>query len=237
MCALAAPALADDVPAPTPAPSMPAPASADPDRVAADASLAAGSGAPAEPSSTKARDQPAVARPSVPAVDTGAAVPELRSPVVATAGALLTTGAGWGLLFHGAFGGGSGAEVLAGLPMILAGPSFGHFYAGEVSHGLVTSGIRTGAFTVGGLGAILFLASHSFPGALLLRQDDGRDGGALAMVAGGLVVVGGISIYDVWDAHRAVARYNERAVRGRASVAVVPLVTGRERGVAFGGRF
>jgi hypothetical protein len=217
---------------------MPALPSAQPDRVPApDASLVAEPWAPAEHPSEKARDEPAVAGPSAPVVSTAGAALELRSPQVATAGALLTTAAGWGLLFHGAFGGGSGAEVLAGLPMIVVGPSFGHFYAGEVKHGLVTSGLRTGAFVVGGLGAIVFLAAHSFPGAVIVQQDHGRDSGALAMVAGGLVMVGGISLYDLWDAHHAVERHNERAARPRASVVVAPLVSGRELGLALGGWF
>jgi len=243
VCALAATALADDGPAPTP-PSppqsslMPALPSAQPDRVPApDASLVTASSAPAERPSANARDEPDVAGPSAPAVSTAGAAVERRSPELATAGALLTTAAGWGLLFHGAFGGGGGAEVLAGLPMILVGPSVGHFYAGEVKHGLVTSGLRTGAFVVGGLGAIVFLAAHSFPGAVLVEQDQGRDAGALAVVAGGLVVVGGISLYDLWDAHHAVERHNERAVQARARFVVAPLVSGRELGLVLGGRF
>jgi len=215
---------------------MPAPNA--PGRVPApDASLATAPGAPAERPSAKPRDEPAVASPSALAVDTASAAPELRSPALATAGALLTTAAGWGLLFHGAFGGGGGIEVLAGLPMILAGPSFGHFYAGEVKHGLVTSGLRAGAFVVGGLGAIIFVTAHSFPGAFIVPQDEGRDSGALLMVAGGLIAVGGISLYDVWDAHHAVGRYNERAARARVTVVVAPLVSDRELGLALGGRF
>lgn len=192
--------------------------------------------APDERATAKTRDEPAVASPSAPADDTANA-PELRSPALATTGALLATAAGWGLLFHGAFGGGGGAEVLGALPLILVGPSVGHFYAGEVKHGLVTSGLRTGAFTLGGLGAIVFLTAHSFPGAFLVQQDQGRDGAALALVAGGLIAVGGISLYDLWDAHHAVERYNERAQRGRVSVVLAPLVSGRELGLALGGRF
>lgn len=195
LCALAAPALADEVPA------------------------------------------PAVASSSAPTDDTTAAAPDRRSPEIATASALVTTAVGWGLLFHGAFGGGSSAEVMVCLPMILVGPSLGHLYAGEVKHGLISSGIRTGAFVVGGLGAIIFLTAHSFPGAFLVEQDQGRDNAALAVIGAGLVVVGGISIYDLWDAHLAVERHNKRAAQARASLVVAPLVSGGELGLALGGRF
>lgn len=212
---------------------MPAQPIAEPDRgPARDASLVAA----VAHSSANARDAPVVANPSAPAVATASVASELRSPEFATAGALLITATGWGLLVHGAFSGGNGAEVLAGVPMILVGPSFGQFYAGEVKHGLVTSGLRTGALTVGGLGAIIFLTAHSFPGVFVVQEDRGRDSGALAIAAGGLVVVGGISLYDLWDAHRAVERYNDRAAR-RASLVVVPLVSGREIGLALGARF
>ena len=108
---------------------------------------------------------------------------------------------------------------------ILLGPSLGHFYAGEIKHGLVTLGIR-GALVSGSL-ALYAAARNSAPG----RQDysyDDDSAGILGLLAFTLAIGAfGVGIYDFIDAPRAANRTNARVLI--TSVAVAPMIIRRDR--------
>jgi hypothetical protein len=120
-------------------------------------------------------------------------------------------------------------EIFLGGELILAvGPSAGHFYAGETSHGLVVSGLRAGAIALFdyGVGASVGcgIDDHS--------TNDCADGPAVAAIAG-LAAVAGLTIYDWIDAPRAAHRAAARA----SDLTIAPLADRRGAGLAIVGRF
>lgn len=159
-----------------------------------------------------------------------------KDGTTATLAALGFTAAGFALA-----GAGASNHVAAlgdaGLALIIIGPSAGHLYAGEKGHALGMSLLRTAAIATIVIGAIDDLAGNvecpaysSTPG---IYPGDGCStnqqnyGSAIAMT-GGLVLIAATA-YDIWDAHRAARRANERP----SSLAVVPTGTG----FAVAGRF
>ncbi|HUH04402.1 MAG TPA: hypothetical protein VML75_20545 [Kofleriaceae bacterium] len=106
---------------------------------------------------------------------------------------------------------------------LVAGPSAGHWYAGEHGHALRWTGVRAAGLTalVGGI-------------VLVDRYDDGApftSGLALMFVGGGAYAVG--LYWDLFDAHRAARRSNRRAA---SRVAVAPMV-GPTVGLQLAGMF
>ena len=161
-----------------------------------------------------------------------------KDGTTATLAALGFTAAGFALAGVGA---GSHTAALgdAAAALIIVGPSAGHIYAGETGHALGMSLLRTAAIATVAVGVIDALngsvecaaSSTTGPGSSdwggSCRQPQNY-GSAIAMT-GGLVFVAATA-YDLWDAHRAARRANERHA---SSIAVLPTGTG----FAIAGRF
>jgi hypothetical protein len=159
----------------------------------------------------------------------------------ALGGALVTTGLGIGAMIAG-ISSDNGALGLAGFTATLLGPSFGHFYAGEIGRGLTQTGVRAGAaiMTVGGMAWALvgFFDCVDFSG-----EDSDCSPlhlGAPLLIAGGLGLGAGSIIQSIHDAPRAAGRYNARARARRLQITAVP-VTGPDHstglGLQLGGQF
>ena len=124
---------------------------------------------------------------------------------------------------------GAGAVGVLGLG---AGPSAGHFYAGEWRHGLLFTGLRIATFVAGVALTGTYPGATAGPGDIALAS--------LGSVCGATAV--GLTIYDIWDSARAARRYNARA-RARAaagiSASVVPQLDPQRRsgGLALVGAF
>jgi hypothetical protein len=157
-----------------------------------------------------------------------------KSPWVATGWAFGVTAAGL------AIGGvADGVDTDASSPITLvafaasylavtAGPSAGHWYAGERSHAIRWSAIRFGGLAAAGGG--IYLAFDAY-------QDD------RALVPGVLLAGAGTAAFavglywDLFDAHRAANRANRRAGLGAtATVTIVPLGSSGA-GMVFSGSF
>lgn len=157
--------------------------------------------------------------------------PDDKSGGTATALAIGGTLGGFGLM---ALGGQLESEPLAyaGLGVFVVGPAAGHFYAGEATHGLVTSGVRAAGIATFAVGFDMsFCIFECEP------TDERRTGEALAFV--GLGIYAAATLYDVIDAHQAADRANRRAA-ARALPAPVVLATPdghRVPGLALAGRF
>src|SRR5262249_25464540 len=122
---------------------------------------------------------------------------------------------------HQAFG---SPMLVIGAVGLLAGPSFGHAYAGHAwSFGLAIRLVGVGA----GIGMVALGASAGGEGAL------GGFGGGLGL--GGAIVAAG-ALIDVATAPSAVAEHNER-LRMQVVPTVVPTTSGVAPGVGLSGRF
>jgi hypothetical protein len=120
-----------------------------------------------------------------------------KSPGTALAWAIGSTFAGWGITLGGLYGENVALFIL-GEAVSAFGPSAGHFYAGEVGHGLATSVIRGGA---------LFAADVI---VVLAFEDDFDQNSGEGFFLGSLAVAAGLGLYDWIDAPRAARRANER---------------------------
>ena len=134
-----------------------------------------------------------------------------RSGGTATVLAVGATVLGFGLIAAGNANGNpidGGNAVLTGGGYALAaiGPSAGHIYAGEGGHALGFSALR-----VASLGAVAYGASQAIPCLTETCHDQNPELGAAFMIGGGLVY-GGLTIYDIYDAHRAARRERAPAV-------------------------
>ncbi|MBW2454496.1 MAG: hypothetical protein JRI68_08295 [Deltaproteobacteria bacterium] len=113
--------------------------------------------------------------------------------------------------------------MMAGLVVVgtgaVVGPSMGHFYAGEVGHGLATAGIRLvafgNAFGLGFLGVATMQSSQDRALGWMMLGLAGASG------AGGL----GLMIYDLVDAPSAARRANREDPSPRDELAAVPDIT------------
>lgn len=132
---------------------------------------------------------------------------ELKSSGTAMLWAIGTTVAGIALIGK-AFDEESGGLLLLGGALTLIGPSAGHIYAGESSHAVKASLLRAGGVVIFALGAAE--AEDSYCDYDCYGESD--DSGEAAMWIGGLIVVGS-TLYDFYDAGRAVSRYNEKRRR------------------------
>ena len=107
---------------------------------------------------------------------------------------------------------------------LLLGPSLGHFYAGEVRHGLLTLGIR-GAL-VGGSIALYAAALGSTPDRPMTSYDDDSAGIMLLLAFTLAIGAFGVGIYDLVDAPLAANRTNAKLLV--SSVAVAPMIIRRD---------
>ena len=144
--------------------------------------------------------QPAYAQPpQQPMLDL-----KLKSSGTALLWAVGTTVAGV-VAIGAAFDEQSEGLLLLGTGLALVGPSAGHIYAGEGGHALKASLLRAGGLLVFTLGAIEYDSYDCYDAYYC---EDSNDGEA-AMWIGGLIVAGS-TLYDLYDAGRAVRRYNDR---------------------------
>jgi len=138
-----------------------------------------------------------------PSGDTDPTAPETtdvssaKSPGAALTWAIGTTFVGWGMAAGGIASGELGLFIV-GEAVSAFGPSAGHFYAGEIGHGLATSVIRGGA---------LFAADVIL---VLAFEDDWDQNSGEGLFLGSLAVAAGLGLYDWIDAPRAARRTNER---------------------------
>jgi len=145
-----------------------------------------------------------------------------KSRATATALAIGTTLVGWGITLSPFFldKEGSGDDNLlyglawTGLAVSAVGPSVGHFYSGEVRHGVWFSALRGGAL---GVGAITLWASA------VADVYGGESGAATGVFLLGFGTAAGLGLYDWIDAARSVDRYNARMEN--KSVALLPLIS------------
>ncbi len=132
---------------------------------------------------------------------------ELKSSGTAMLWAVGTTVAGIAAI-GAAFDEESEGLLLLGAGLTLIGPSAGHIYAGEGTHAVKASLLRAGGVVVFALGAVANENAYNDCYDSYYCEDNTSDGEA-AMWIGGLIVVGS-TLYDLYDAGRAVNRYNDR---------------------------
>ncbi len=146
-------------------------------------------------------------------------VPEAKNESTATMLAIGTTLAGFALTAAGAEHE-EGGVVLGGMAMMLIGPSAGHFYAGENSHAVKMTLLRTGAALVLGIGLVQYTVvadcavavdQYGNGGSCGPSHDDRETGRKMAWVGGATLVAA--TLYDLWDAHNAAHRTNVREAR------------------------
>ena len=140
--------------------------------------------------------------------------PAPKDGTTATLLAIGGTAAGFGLI---ALGGQSDTEGLAllGVGVMAVGPSAGHFYAGETGHGLVTSGIRAGGMVATAVGFSMSFCLFDCEA----RDQTERHNGELLMLTG-LGVYAATTLYDLVDAHQAVARVNKRHIEAATAALI-----------------
>lgn len=120
--------------------------------------------------------------------------------------------------------------TVAGATTLLVAPSFGHVYAGEGGHALKMSLLRTGVL-VGGTAVGAGLAFALGRDCTELCQ-----GYSVFVLAGFGVGAAGAAVlgaYDIFDAHRAADRHNER----ERTIAIVPVANEHGYGVGVVGNF
>lgn len=167
--------------------------------------VATASIAAAQPAMTAPRHEPG--QPSAP---------EVKSGSTATLLAIGTTLGGFALSYAGARNG-SDDVIMGGALVMLVGPSVGHFYAGETGHGVKMSLLRTGGAIVLGMGLVAGMNTAS--GAACddckvqphAHDDDNNTAKRMVWLGAGTLVVA--TLYDLYDAHRAAGRANEKAAR------------------------
>jgi len=170
----------------------------------------------------------AAGRPSAP-TDKG------KDPFVASILAFGATALGLGFAVGGQDparpdAGGSRLVLWAGMSALAVGPSAGHFYAGEVRHGLVLSAVR---------GVAVFAMAYPWRIVHPTCADCRSTTRGLNLIAwGGLAVWGGLTIYDLLDARRAAHRANDRARSLTIAPTVLPTPDGRTAtGLVVAGTF
>ncbi|HWN68217.1 MAG TPA: hypothetical protein VNM90_11315 [Haliangium sp.] len=152
--------------------------------------------------------QAPVARPAQ-AVSSPTAVPGGKNPATAFNAAVLGTAAGFGMVVVGARTD-SSTLGLTGLALTVVGPSFGHFYAGETGSGLTQIGLRAGS--VGAMvGGTIWLLAECL--TFFDEEECSPGPGPALLIAGGLAVGTGSTLYSIFDAPRAARRQNARAPR------------------------
>lgn len=108
--------------------------------------------------------------------------------------------------------------------LIAVGPTSGHLYAGEYWNRGLAVRLVSGTVMVLAAGAIDDVSSET--------DHNGNQGAAAVTVVAGLVLLGA-SVYECATAPRAARRYNAR----HASLAIAPVVSHEQQGVAVVGTF
>jgi len=172
----------------------------------------------AQPSLTPISD------PETPPIPVAPVVSE-KSEVVATGLAFGTTLGGFGLIALGASLHSGVVGTLGGAAMFV-GPSAGHIYAGENGHAVGMTLLR-------GAGAATFLYGLMTDTIVAdgPREYSQHPSARPLMVLGAAVFLGG-TLYDMFDAHRAVRRAN-----AENAVVVAPMISAQSAGVAVAGSF
>jgi len=134
-----------------------------------------------------------------------------RSGGTATVLALGATAAGFGLIAAGEAHGeptrGADAWLTgAGYALTVVGPSAGHIYAGEGGHALGFSALRAASMV-----AVVYGATQVMPCLTEGCPEAHPERGAAFLILGDAAYLG-LTIYDVYDAHRAVRRASAPAV-------------------------
>jgi hypothetical protein len=174
---------------------------------------------------------------------------ELKSGSTATLLAIGATLGGFALIGAGGQRGNDGV-MATGMAMVLIGPSAGHFYAGETGHAVKMSLLRSGGAIVAGMGLVASFNSEDVQAGASSpcpvddasctnkpthghdNHGDNRTAERMMWLGGGVLVAA--TLYDLWDAHRAAGRTNEKAKRAWA---VAPMVTNGGGGFSVGGAF
>lgn len=169
--------------------------------------------------------------------------PQVKSESTATILAIGATLSGFALMSAGAERG-NDHVIVGGMALVLVGPSAGHFYAGETGHGVKMSLLRTGGALVLGMGLVASLSTESISGAPCpvesatctnkptSSHDDDRTAERMMWLGGGVLVAA--TLYDLWDAHNAARRTNEKAQR---AFTIAPMLTNGGGGFSLGGAF
>lgn len=118
------------------------------------------------------------------------------------------------------------------LGVVTIGPAAGHFYAGEIGHGVTTSAIRAGA-------AAAFVTGFNMSFCLFECADrsvDQRRVGTVLAWAGVGIYTASI-IYDVVDAHQAADRANRQYATAAAPAMLTTPDGGHAPGMVLAGSF
>jgi hypothetical protein len=168
-----------------------------------------------------------------PAASASSANQHPKSKASAVGLAVLGTGLGFAMIGAGA----SGEHYVlpaAGAALILVGPSFGYFYAGETRRGLLHAGVRVGALGMS-VGSLVW-ALHDC--SLFWGNSCDDHPVAMLMFFTGLAVGTTSAIYSFADAPRAVERHNAKM---RELMLTPAPMAGPDRSTGFGlhlsGRF
>jgi hypothetical protein len=133
-----------------------------------------------------------------------------------------------------------GRAPIPGLVMLGVGltvlPSAGHFYAGEVKHGVLTTASRLVCLGIGGLLVLSAYTSRAVEYPRITENEAWTQAGiGFAFVAGTIA----LSIYDIVDAPRAARRANARY--GLTNLSLAPVLShggpASSQGLAVRGRF
>jgi hypothetical protein len=194
--------------------------------------------------------QPALAPPGMTDVDDAPAraaevpaapAPAQMSEATATELAVGATAAGYALAIGMAAYGGPGdhtAASWASATLIMVGPSAGHLYAGEGGHAAGMIALRSAGVVTFAVGAMSYFVAANDTGCADYygctnpsrgsTQDDHTGGKAAMLLGAGAFIIG--TGYDLFDAHRAARRHNERT----RAVAIAPTTIQAPGGVAPG---
>jgi len=133
--------------------------------------------------------------------------PSTANPTIALGLALAGTAAGATALYA-ATASDSAPIGLAGIGLLVVGPSLGHFYAGEPGRAVRHAAVRTGAVAIIGAG---LLVAWSSPCAFGPENDDGcahdhRNDIGVGLIASGAALGVASAVYSIIDAPRAAHR-------------------------------
>jgi len=173
--------------------------------------------------------QPSLTPISIPDPETPppptAAVVTQKSEGLATGLALGTTFGGLAMIVAGVSARSAAIETLGGAAVFI-GPSAGHIYAGEHGHATGMTLLRcAGAATfLYGLATDTIVADGP-------REYSEHPSARPLMVLGAAAFLGG-TLYDMFDAHRAVRRAN-----AETGLVVAPMIGARTAGLAASGSF
>jgi hypothetical protein len=173
----------------------------------------------AQPSLTPISD------PETPPEPTAAAVATQKSEGLATGLSIGTTFGGLAMIVVGASVRSGAIETIGGAA-VFVGPSAGHIYAGENGHAVGMTLLRSAGAATFLYGLITDTVVAEGP-----REYSQHPSARPLMVLGAAAFLGG-TLYDMFDAHRAVRRAN-----AETGIVVAPLINAQTAGVAVTGRF